>query len=177
MTQKLHQPKHIYLDDTMYFVTASVYQKKPYLSKDKYKSFLLNKMIEFFAKFAYKWFAYVILNNHYHTLFKTRSGKDLGKVFGRVHGSTSYHLNKSNETPGRRVWQSYWDRCIRNKKDFYRHFNYIHQNPVKHKYVDRFEDYRFSSYNHWTAKKGTDWIRDVFEQYPIVDFTVQHDEL
>ena len=165
----------MYFDATIYFVTVSTYLRKPYLSTDEYKSFLLTKIMDLLTEFAYKWFAYVVLNNHYHILFKTRRGGDLGKVMGRIHGSTSYHLNASDGVSGRRVWQSYWDRCIRNRGDFYRHFNYIHQNPAKHRYVDRIENYRYSSYKYWIDKKGHDWMHGVFEQYPIVDFTVDHE--
>ena len=38
------------------------------------------------------------------------------------------------------------------------------------------EDYKFSSYNHWVNKKGLEWMMSVFEQYPIVDFTIDYDD-
>ena len=74
------------------------------------------------------------------------------------------------------VWNQYQDYCIRNEKDFYYHFNYIHHNPVKHKYVNEQSDvlgYEFCSYRKWIEKKGKEWMNDCFEKYPIKDFTVE----
>ena len=38
------------------------------------------------------------------------------------------------------------------------------------------EDYTFSSFNYWVSNKGMNWIMSVFEQYPIVDFSIHHDD-
>ena len=46
----------------------------------------------------------------------------------------------------RGLWQRrYWEHVIRNEKDYQRHMDYIHYNPVKHGYVDDPRDWPFSS--------------------------------
>ena len=46
----------------------------------------------------------------------------------------------------RAVWQSrFWEHCIRDEDDFSRHVDYVHFNPVKHGYVQKAEDWAFSS--------------------------------
>jgi len=45
------------------------------------------------------------------------------------------------------AWQSsFHDHIIRDQKDFNNHVNYIHINPVKHRYVDKPQDWPWSSY-------------------------------
>lgn len=173
---KIHQPKHIYLNNTVYFVTVSTYQKQKYLDNGDKKAYLLYKIREIFDNFKYQLYAWVILNNHYHLLFKSKLGKDLSKIIGTIHGNSSHYFNEIENKQGRRLWQSYWDRCVRDVADFYRHFNYIHHNPVKHGYVIQMEDYNFSSFNYWIKKKGIDWVYSIFKQYPILDYTAENDD-
>jgi len=42
-----------------------------------------------------------------------------------------------------RVWNNYWDHCIRDQEDFNNHVRYIEYNPVKHSYVDEAKEYIF----------------------------------
>lgn len=71
---------------------------------------------------------------------------------------------------------------IRNEKDFFKHLNYIHQNPIKHGLQAKAWaakdslSYEFSSYDAWVANKGKEYLDDAFEKYPIVDFKMFFDE-
>ncbi|RLG27668.1 hypothetical protein DRN98_10575 [Methanosarcinales archaeon] len=170
-----HHPKHYYLNDTVYFITSHVYKKNQYLNAESSKKILYQILCQTLKEFNYKLYAWVILDDHFHFEFKTRIGDDLIKVMKRIHGKCSYQLNNMEQKPKRKVFQNYWDYCIRNKKDFYTHFNYIHHNPVKHGYVKNIDDYLFSSYRYWHSKKGNEWIRSSFREFPIIDFTLKED--
>ena len=60
----------------------------------------------------------------------------------------------------------FWDHVIRNSEDLHRHMDYIHYNPVKHGYVSKPSDYRWSSFNthvrmeNYAANWGTDTISE-----------------
>ncbi len=69
-----------------------------------------------------------------------------------------------------RVWYQYIDHVIRDERDYFMHFNYIHQNPVKHSFVERMSDYQFSSIHEWLEKAGKEWLAGCFRRYPVVDF-------
>ena len=65
------------------------------------------------------------------------------------------------------LWQRrFWDHVIRNSEDLHRHMDYIHYNPVKHGYVSKPLDYKWSSFNthvemgNYAAKWGTDTISE-----------------
>jgi putative transposase len=61
------------------------------------------------------------------------------------------------------IWQRrYWEHTIRDERDFERHIDYIHTNPVKHGLVKRVCDWEPSSF-HRFVKLGTyplDWAGD-----------------
>jgi putative transposase len=46
----------------------------------------------------------------------------------------------------RGIWQRrFWEHCIRDEADFAAHVEYCHSNPVKHGFVERPEDWAWSS--------------------------------
>lgn len=54
----------------------------------------------------------------------------------------------------RGVWQrGFWDHVLRDERDYQRHFDYIHYNPVKHGLVERPCDWPYSSFHRW-IKRG-----------------------
>jgi len=173
---KRHQPIHFYLDDFLYFFTAHTYLDRYQMTTEFEKLKILDKIKDFLKSFNFTIYAWIVLDNHYHLLFKSYKGRDLPTVFGKIHAGYSYEINALQNCRGRKIWQNYWDWCIRSEKDFWTHFNYIHHNCVKHKYTKKMEEYSFSSYQHWVNKKGLEWMMSVFEQYPIKDFTVDHDD-
>lgn len=175
MTKRIHQPYHLYLDNQIYFLTAHTYLNRYTLASRFQKQKILDKIREFFLLFKFDLYAWVILINHYHVLFKLKTGGDLPKCMGKIHAGFTYETNQADGLSGRKIWQNYWDRCIRSEKDFWTHMNYIHHNPVKHCQAIRMEDYEFSSYGFWLKKKGPDWMSSVFQQYPIIDFSISND--
>jgi hypothetical protein len=69
------------------------------------------------------------------------------------------------------LWQKrFYDHVIRDEDEFGCHLDYVHFNPVKHGYVSRAADYRWSSFHEW-VKRGVydedwgesepDWIKDM----------------
>ncbi len=105
-------------------------------------------------KYNFTIFAIVILDNHFHVILKM----DDISLFSRIIYSFKYyfsiHLNKNlnvTESKIRKgekgVWQRrFYDHVIRNEHDLYKHLDYIHYNPIKHKYTDSAIDYPYSSF-------------------------------
>lgn len=75
------------------------------------------------------------------------------------------------------VWYQYVDHVIRNEQDYFTHFNYIHQNPVKHGYVGKLTDYQFSSIHKWLEELGKEWVADCFRDHLVVDFEPEMGDL
>ena len=68
--------------------------------------------------------------------------------------------------PRQAVWQSrFWEHMIRNEDDYRRHVDYIYSNPVKHGWVQRVQDWPFSTF-HRDVRAGMypgDWAWDTSE--------------
>ncbi len=165
-----HHPPHIFVDDTWYCVSASTLRRARLLVSVRAKSLVRDQLKALIAEFGIVLRAWVILDDHYHLLLKARAGKDLPRFFGRLHGATSHQLNLWDDTPGRQVWHNYWDTCIRTEASLWTHFNYIHNNPVKHGYVAHPRDWEFSSYRYYLSEEGEDWLADCWKRYPVIDY-------
>lgn len=165
----------MYLDDKIYFVTCSTLDKEKYFDTDGKKEVIKKRLKTGAVKFQVRIYAWVILSNHYHFLFQFKEKQNLGKFIGFINGGNSFDLNSLENKKGRQVWWSYWDNCIRDEETFYKRFNYIHHNPVKHGYVKRCEDYEFSSYNYYLKKLGEEYMGSIFARYPIIDFSDRND--
>jgi len=51
------------------------------------------------------------------------------------------------------VWQRrFWEHQIRYERDFEKHAEYIHYNPVHHKYVTCVKDWPYSSYHRYVRE-------------------------
>lgn len=170
-----HHPPHVYLDNTWYMLTASTYQRQPALSEYRAKVFAREQLKSLVAPFGVSLKAWVILDDHYHLLLRITCGADLPRFVGRLHGSISRQVNAWAQTLGRRLWDNYWDTCMRTEDDLWRRFNYIHQNPVKHGYVGELAKWEFSSYPYYLRERGKEWLADCWATYPVVDY-VQFDE-
>jgi putative transposase len=116
--------------------------------------------------------AMVVLHDHLHAVWTLPEGDaEFAKRWQLIKSTFSYGLpagepiSKSRADRGERgIWQRrYWEHTIRDERDFSRHVDYIHINPVKHGLVTRVRDWPFSSF-HRMVKLGVypeDWAGDV----------------
>jgi putative transposase len=170
-----NRPKHIFQDNSIYFITARTIDGQWFLRPDKYKTILLDTIKIKTKKFGFSLVSYAILQNHYHLLLKIGKADHLPKFIRELNGASAREINKADFAIDRKIWWNYYDHVIRNEDDFYKHLNYIHQNPIKHGLSDTLE-YKFTSYNAWLKIKGKTYLDHSFEKYPIVDFLVGGDE-
>lgn len=175
MAKPPHHPPHIYLDDTWYIITASIYGRQRLLHPLGYKDLVRDQLKALVVEFKLQLAAWVILDNHYHVLIKSQVGNALPHFLGRLHGRTSFEINGRDKKRGRQLWHNYWDSCIRSERDYWMRFNYIHHNPIKHGYVKRMEDWEFSSYRYYLEHKGMEWLADTWQQFPVIDFSDPRD--
>ena len=106
--------------------------------------------------------AMVVLPDHLHAVwtlpkddaaFPTRWAL-IKAGFSRCLGKDE-RRNSSRIAKGERgIWQRrYWEHLIRDERDYVRHVDYIHYNPVKHGYVSRVKDWPHSTF-HRAVERG-----------------------
>jgi len=195
-----HRPFHYY-DGRAYFISGTCYKGLGMFLAEYRKDIFKKVLRESVKRFDIQLYSWVILNNHYHILFTLpivdcridendpsvdgefcyEGDKDskyfLVEFIRKMHKDTARILNKLDNTPGRKVWYQYWDYCVRNEIDFWKHFNYILKNPLKHKLAENIEEsfsYEFSSNSTWLEKFSFDGLVEGLIKYKVKD--VLYDE-
>lgn len=102
--------------------------------------------------------AMVILPDHLHALWTLPEGDaDYPTRWALIKAGFSRCLRKderrnlSRIAKGERgIWQRrYWEHVIRDERDYARHVNYIHYNPVKHGLVQCVKDWPYSTFHRY----------------------------
>jgi putative transposase len=114
--------------------------------------------------------AWCILPNHYHVLVKSARLKELTKELGRFHGRSSNAWNDEEDCRGRKVWHRCFDRRIRSERHFWATVNYVHHNPVYHGYVEKWQDWPWSSAAEFLESVGREEAERIWAEYPILDY-------
>jgi putative transposase len=114
--------------------------------------------------------AWCVLPNHYHVLIRLADIKDAVSRLGKLHGSTSFRWNAEEDARGRKVWHSVSDRGMRNGDHFWATVNYIHHNPVRHGYADRWTDWLFSSAGDYLEEVGREQAVEIWRRFPLCDY-------
>jgi len=136
---------------------------KLFLNDDNYQYFL--KKFTFYISPIANIFAYCLMPNHFHFIvrikgneelrtlqgFETLEGlvqsKKISQQFSHLFNSYSQAYNKQNTRKGSLFIPRFNRKPITTKSYLKNTINYIHQNPVYHKYVSELEEWKYSSYN------------------------------
>ena len=114
--------------------------------------------------------AWCVLPNHYHALVEANDILDVLSGLGRMHGRLSFLWNGEEQVRGRQVWCGAAERYMRNDAHFWATLNYVHHNPVHHGYVERWQDWPFSSVPEFLAQVDRETAEKTWHDYPIRDY-------
>jgi REP-associated tyrosine transposase len=121
-------------------------------------------------EFATALYAWCVLPNHYHLLLRTDRLTELRAELGKFHGRTSFVWNGEDSSRGRKVWHNCLDRGIKSHGHFWAAMNYIHNNPVHHGYVARWQDWPWSSAAQFLKRVGHDTAAKIWREFPPLDY-------
>ncbi len=138
-----HNPPHLMIDNSFYFLTAATYNRIRYFNTGTKKCLLEEQINTIFDKYNWQIEDYVILENHYHVLVKSDIGADMSAIFRDIHRETSNYLKRNGVRKGIKIWWNYWDTVIRNQDEYDFYTYYIWFNPVKHGYVENSSKWRW----------------------------------
>ena len=92
-----HNPTHLFLDDTAYFITAAIHAKRPLLGTHEVKLIVRETLQAVFEQYGWQLFHWVILDNHYHLLGQSRQGKDLSRIIHDIHFLSAAEILKATQ--------------------------------------------------------------------------------
>ena len=167
----MHSPRHHDGGRRVYLITAACYEHQNHIGwsdrrMDDFSEALLTAVGEFCERID----AWVVLPNHYHILALTAAIPELLSSMGRLHGRTSHAWNGEENTRGRKVWFNSVERPIRSDRHHIVAMQYIHHNPVKHRYADKWTEWKWSSAKEYIARIGREEAERRWRECPIRSF-------
>lgn len=165
--------------DGAYFVSFAVVNWLDVFTRNEYKDILLHSLSFCQRKKGMEIFAWCIMTNHVHLVFRTIEGIRPETVLGdfkRFTGRTVVKAIEENPKESRKEWMlnqfyvaaekasnvknfQFWQHHnkpieVWSNKVITQKVNYIHQNPVEAGLVARAEDYLYSSARDYAGEKG-----------------------
>jgi len=118
--------------------------------------------------------AWVLLPDHMHCIWTLPEGDfDYSRRWGMIkagftkkiqHKLPDFRISSSRRKHRESsIWQRrFWEHQIRDDRDFLMHTDYIHYNPVKHGYVERVQDWPYSTFHRYVDRGiyPIDWAGD-----------------
>jgi putative transposase len=167
-----HSPPHRFTEGIRcYIVTAACYEHIPHIGRNP------SRMDEFYDELRDTCLPYVqrllaasVLPDHYHIVLETAEAASLLRALGRLHGRTSHRWNGHDQARGRKIWFNMVEREVRSEAHLWASINYVHHNPVKHGYVDRWQDWPWSTAGEFVAAVGRERALEIWAAYPVLDY-------
>lgn len=153
-----------------FFFTVNTHQRQKLLLEPEVLAALSAAIRAVRAERPFMVEAIVVLPDHLHTIWTLPEGDaDYAMRWNLIKRRTSLvvrdHVTAVPDESRRKrreigLWQRrYWEHQIRDDRDFARHVEYIHWNPVKHGYVQRVADWPHSSFHRFVREQRfpADW--------------------
>jgi REP element-mobilizing transposase RayT len=163
----------------MYFITYTVIRWIDVFTRNLYRDILLDSFVYCRDKKGLRTQAYVIMTNHVHMIVSASEGYYLENIMRDLKKFTSVEIIKAiknNPTESRKMWllqafaeegkqnanntsNQFWQQDnhpieLYNNEMIEQKLNYIHNNPVKSGFVEKPEDYVYSSARDYAGIKG-----------------------
>jgi putative transposase len=142
---KLHRLRQT---DRIFFVTATLIEGAPDYTADEFP-ILLDAFVESRMHLGFLICGYVLMPDHWHALLWPSSPLTISRVLKDIRTRCTKSLNQIRRTKGTTGQDQFWDRFVRNRKEYNDRMEYMHLNPVRAGLVERAEDWPWSSYNNF----------------------------
>jgi putative transposase len=166
-----HRPPHQASEKTFYHISAACFEHQRHIGRSmKRMEEFCGTLLEVFRARNALVHAWCVLPNHYHALIKTSEILKVLAELGRMHGRISFQWNGEENRRGRQVWCGAAERYMRNEAHFWATMNYIHHNPVRHGYVEHWQDWLFSSAQEYLSEMGRDFAEKIWRHHPVLEY-------
>jgi len=173
-----HSPPHRpNFGHSRFLISAACYEHRDYIGQNlvRMDSFSRDLLVAF-AEHASQTFAWCVPPNHYHALVEAADIKRLLHELGLLHGRTSHAWNGEEIMRGRKVFFRAVERAMRSDRHYFATLNYVHHNPVRHGYAERWTDWQWSSAKEYLELTGVEEAKRIWKDYPIRDYGKGWDE-
>jgi REP element-mobilizing transposase RayT len=125
---------------------------------DDDRKMFLDLIGDFSERFEIDVFAYVLMDNHFHLLLRTREA-NLPKAMQWLGTTYTRKFNNRHDRSGHLFQGRYKSILVENDQYMLHLSCYIHRNPLRAGIISRLADYRWSSYpSYGYARKTPKWL-------------------
>jgi putative transposase len=172
------------LEGGTYFFTVVTYHRQPILTIETTRSMLRIAWEQTKNQFPFKTIAICLLPDHLHCIWQLpEADADYSKRWNMIKGLFSKQYRKEVGVSSDRnllqvkrreaaVWQRrFWEHTICDEDDLDAHLDYIHLNPVKHGYVEKPMNWKWSSFHRYLRNGfyDRDWIGGDIGKFETLD--------
>ena len=132
-----------------YFFTVVTYKRQLLLCEEHALSRLKAAFRYVMKTHPYRMDGLVVLPDHVHCVWTLPENDDDFSVrWHRLKRHFSIGIDGStNHRRGKHIWQNrFWEHLIRDEKNLHHCLDYMHYNPVKHGYVAKPSDWKYSTF-------------------------------
>ncbi|MDD3647090.1 MAG: transposase [Candidatus Dojkabacteria bacterium] len=148
------QPPRLYENNSSYFLTFNTYMRNNILIAKGVPEILIDSLNFQSRSPDLRLMAHVILNDHLHLMIDCNDARRISMFLKRFKSYTAKQIKNLLGIDRKIIWQrGSYDHVIRDDEDFDNHLDYIHYNPVKHGFVKKPEEWKWSSYSNYVKKK------------------------
>jgi putative transposase len=140
-----HAPHHVFVPNTTYMVTAATLHEKHLFQGSERLKLLEKTLFRIMKDCGWKIRAWALFSNHYYWIGQSPEEDSIRRLIQQIHSESTKLLNRLDETPSRKVWFQYWDKCLTYEKRYYARLNYVNNNAVHHGLVSVANQYPFCS--------------------------------
>lgn len=136
-----------------HFVTFSCYRRQPKFTSPEIYDLFLTCLEQMRQRFGMCVYGYVVMPEHVHLLINE---PELGMLADAIHYlklSFAKRVIPMRTEPGA-FWQKrYYDRNVRDEREFKVKLRYLHRNPVKRGLVKEAAEWKWSSFRHYAFRE------------------------
>ena len=176
--------KRAFVPGGSYFFTVVTHKRAPLFRNSLARELLGSVFRRCLIRYPFRLDAIVLLPEHLNAIWTLPPGdseypkrwgwikKEFTKSWLNLGGHEGKQSDGRKRERRRGVWQrKYWEHTLEDAEDYEQHFDYIHNNPVKHGYVRCPVDWQWSSFHRWVRSGVYDKRWACWQSDQQVDFT------
>jgi putative transposase len=138
-----------------HFLTFSCYHRQPNLSSPEAYDLFVQCLEDMRRRFAMCIYGYVVMPEHVHLLVNEPPGATLAEAIHFLKLSFAKRLrSRKHATESSSFWQKrYYDRNVRDAREFRVKLRYLHRNPVERGLVKEPGEWKWSSFRHYALRE------------------------
>jgi REP element-mobilizing transposase RayT len=107
------------------------------------------------TELGFEVYAYALMTNHVHLLFKEMSPGDIITAMRKTLAPYAFWFNRKYERSGALITNRYKSECVTDDAYLLAVVRYIHNNPIKAGLASSLDSYRWSSYRDYLAGRSS----------------------